>query len=139
MYIHRDKTTTSKRTELLPKWVTAEERWLPSEPLRIMGGSATFEIISSSPQGLSFALNTSDQNTRIVIYRNYYPSWVITDESKQNYTITPTETGELSFVPSLGDHTYTLVQKSTPTATISNSLSLLTVLLIVIAKYLKKI
>lgn len=142
MYIHRDKTTTSKRTELLPKWVTVEERYLPIDQVRISSGSASLNVTSNQPTQIIFTLDTTDNNTELIVSRNYYPSWVITDESKQNYIITPTETGELSFVPSLGDHTYTLVQKSTTVATISNFISLLTLLFMImqpLRTYLKNI
>ncbi len=126
LYIHRDKTTTSSRLELLPKWASTSERYLPADHVRIESGNATITIIEQKPSKIVFKSSTSAPNTKYHLSRNYFPSWVIKTDTNTFIYPSPTEDGEMIFQGIEGEHVYTLMYRSTTLQLIGNITTLIT-------------
>lgn len=131
LYIHREKTTTSSRAELLPRWVDGQERWRGAEDLRIVSGNAEVTVIKSSPVNLVVSSSTQAVDTQYLLRRNYFPAWHLTNENGKKLPLTPSDNGEILFTPELGTHTYTLIMGSTMLESLSNLISFLALLLLV--------
>ncbi len=130
LYIHRDKTTTSSRAEMLPKWASVEEKWKGEENLRVESGSAQIITAISTPSVVKFS---SHGDTSTVVYRvrrNYFPSWIVRDEQGNDYEVRSTPDAEISFTGLPGLHTYSIYVGSTKTELLANWISLLTLLYI---------
>lgn len=125
LYIHRDRTTTSSRAEILPRWASSAERWLSDQQVKIKSGNANLVITSISPTTISFTSNTQDSSTEYLIERNYFPMWKVSDEKRNQLKVYPSENGTLLIRPNLGNHTYIAYIGSTMIESISNLLSIL--------------
>lgn len=137
MYIHRDKTTTSSRRELLPRWSVGEERWKGDEEVRILGGSADFVITDPTPISLELISRTDDPATNYLIRRHYFPLWQVTDEQGREISLKPDANGEIIFTPDLGEHTYTLRLRSTPIERTANLMTILSLATIIVLAYVQ--
>lgn len=124
LYIHRDKTTTSSRAEVLPRWAPLSERWIGIDVIEIKGGSAKIDKHVVLPTSISFTSTTDDSATFYLIHRNYFPSWQAQDEKGDNFVLEPGSTGEIILTPDLGTHNYRVYVGSTWIEQISNWLSL---------------
>ena len=116
-----------------------EERWIGEEPIRIATGNAQLTNIVSSPSKLVFTANSSDPSTIYQIKRNYFPAWSVSDETKKSYMTSPTQEGDISFAGQIGTHTYTVKMGSTPTETIANGVTLLTLALCLVLVFRRRI
>ena len=130
LYIHSGQTTTSSRREVLPKWTSEEEKWIGEEHVRIVSGPAEVSNLVVSASKVTFTASTMDPSTIFRIRRNYFPSWIVVDETGRRYQTSPTEDGLIDFHGSTGTHTYTAYVGSTATQMISNWISLLTLIFI---------
>lgn len=137
-YEYVGKTTTAHRAELVPVWASLE-RQLPSNSLVLSSG---VELLSQqeSDLALEFTATSPDNQGTAIYHRNYYPSWQLSSGGV-SLPLTPTSTGEITFVLLAGEHTYELAIGSTPLARLGNFISLISLLLIfglmlVPAKYL---
>lgn len=128
LYIHSEKTTTSSRLELLPRWADREERWRGAEDLRIVRGNTDVELVSSTPLKLVIEATTSDPTALVLIRRNYFPSWQAQDEKGEKVGLTPSDLGEILLAPTVGTHAYTVWAGSTPLERIANLISILAAL-----------
>lgn len=135
LYIHEEKTTTSSRRELLPKWVTGDERWKGGEEVRILGNNGQARILEANPIRLVVEVETNDTESRVLIRRHYFPSWQLRTETGAVVPLNPDESGEILFTPQAGEHTYTLSLVSTPIAKLGNLLTLLTLAYIIYLAY----
>ncbi len=128
LYVHSGQTTTSSRLEMLPRWSPLEARWMGEENMRIDQGSSQITSSSSTASNLSF---TADANMEGVVYRirrNYFPSWVVRDETGISYALKPTDDGEINFTGRSGLHTYSAYVGSTRIELLANWLSLFTLI-----------
>jgi len=138
LYIHQEKTTTSSRRELLPKWSTGDERWKGDEEARVLRGVGDLLLTSANPISLTIRSITDDPNAVYLIRRHYFPLWQLTDESGKIIPLSPDEAGEIIFAPDIGSHEYSLTLLSTPIERLSNFLTILTFLTIITLAYVQK-
>jgi hypothetical protein len=124
LYVHREKTTTSSRAEILPRWGSLEERWIGEEPIRIATGNAQIIEVVASPSRLTFIADSSDPNTTYQVKRNYFPAWVVEDETSKTYKVVPSQEGDVTFIGQIGRHTYTVQIRSTHIEIIANGVTL---------------
>lgn len=123
LYYH--KTSTTFRSEILPRWNVPAERY-KSDELLINSGNMTLDDLSFNPLEISFTLNNKPDPTtsRVTLLRNYYPGWKLTMDGTNRLPLTPTDDGMITFEPPLGIHTYVLRIGSTPIELGSNLISL---------------
>lgn len=126
------KTTTTFRTEILPKWSVPNERY-KSDEILVNSGNMTLDALAYNPLKLTVTITNKPDpaESRVTILRNYYPSWHLVNEAKEEIELKPTQDGMIQFSPALGAHVYTLEQKSTKLEQIANSLSVITILYLV--------
>ncbi|MFH1244012.1 MAG: methyltransferase domain-containing protein [bacterium] len=141
MYVHRFKTTTSSRLELLPRWAPRTEKWKGDEEIRIASGNAELKLMSTNSSGLTVSSTTSDFDTTYLIRRNYFPSWTAQNEKGETLPLSISPDGEIIFRPAQGNHIYHIFVSSTQVETLGNLLSLLGSILIlglIIRPWLKR-
>lgn len=120
------KTTTTFRTEILPKWSVPDERY-KSDELLVNSGNMTIESLRTDPLSLTVTLNNKPDASpaRVTILRNFYPGWHLTTEGKGTIPLSATDEGMVQFAPLLGVHTYTLQMENTLLERLANAISLL--------------
>lgn len=123
------KTTTTFRTEILPKWSVPDERYKTEEVL-VNSGNMTIDALTHDALGLTLTIHNKPDSSpgRITILRNYYPGWVATMDGKTKIELVPTDEGMISMLPQLGIHTYEIRMKSTSTEIIANLVSIIALL-----------
>lgn len=127
--LNLNKTTTTFRTEILPRWGVEGERYKTDEVL-VNSGNMIIEDITSSPLSLNIRINNKKDASegKITILRNYYPAWVATVDNNKKIELTPSQDGMIYLLPEYGIHTYKIEVKSTPLEIFANLLSLGSVL-----------
>ena len=123
------KTTTTFRTEILPKWSVPDERY-KSQELLVNSGNMTIDALTTDALSLHTTINNKpDDNVgRVTLLRNYYPGWVAIMDGTTKIDLKPTSEGMISMEPRLGVHNYVIKMTSTTTEKVSNLISLLTLL-----------
>lgn len=123
--LYFNKTSTTFRTEILPKWGVPAERYKSDEVL-INSGNMTLDRLDYSPLSLNLTINNKPDasEARLTILRNYFPSWYAVMDGKQKITLTPTSEGMISFKPELGVHQYSIKVGSTKAEFYANLISL---------------
>lgn len=123
------KTTTTFRTEILPKWSVPDERY-KTEELLVNSGNMTIDSLSHDALSLTTTIhNKPDESQgRVTILRNFYPGWVATMDGKTKLELTPTDEGMITLLPELGIHTYEIKMKSTPIELLANFVSIISLL-----------
>ena len=129
--LNTGKSTTTFRTEILPKWSVPNERY-KSEEIQVNSGNMIIDSQTSNPLGLNVTINNKPDESvgRVTILRNYYPTWAIFVDGKRENILTPTSEGMITFSPVLGTHTYELKVKSTMVEIVANIISLISVIII---------
>lgn len=124
--LYYNKTSTTFRSEILPKWSVLAERY-KSKDLLVNAGNMTIDSLTTSPLTLMTTINNKpDQSEgRITILRNYFPGWVAIMDGKKKIELTPTDEGMISLNPVLGIHKYVIKIESTLVEKIANFISLL--------------
>lgn len=127
--LYFNKTSTTFRSEILPKWNVEHERFKTDE-LLINSGNMTLDKLSSDPLSINFELNNKPDPSvaRASLLRNYYPGWVLLMDQKEKIEIAPTSEGFITFTPPLGTHSYELKIKNTTIELVSNYISLISLL-----------
>lgn len=127
--LYYNKTSTTFRTEILPKWSVPHERYKNDE-LLVNSGNMTIDSLTHGPLQINVTINNKPDSSegRVTILRNYYPGWVVTMDGNKTIPIEPTEDGMIMLKPELGIHNYEIRMSSTPVELISNTVSLLFVL-----------
>lgn len=128
---NRPRTTTSSRLELLPRLADKVERFYGENELLIVEGNAKLSL-DKTDSGLKLHITTDDPSTKILLRRNFFPSWQIQADTGEHLALTPYNQGEILFIPLLGDHTYTAWVGSTPLEYIANIISLLCLALLIL-------
>lgn len=129
--IHRNKTSTSSRRELLPLWSSFEEQWKGDEEIRVLKGAAEIGVIKNTPTTMEISSVTSDPDTLYQIRRNYFPAWQAKDQEGRLVTLIPSDEGEIILKPEQGKHTYRLEVRNTLTETLGNLTTVVTIAAIV--------
>lgn len=126
------KTTTTFRTEILPKWSVLNERY-KSEELLVNSGNMTIDSLRTDALSLSTTINNKPNESvgRITFLRNYYPGWIAIMDGKTKIELTPTDEGVISMKPALGIHTYVIKMASTWLEWVANLISLISVVCLV--------
>jgi hypothetical protein len=128
LYIHRDKTTTSSRAEILPRWSPLKERYPGEEIIKIQSGNGVIKEVIITGWGIHFTATSDQVGTKYLIKRNYFPSWYGQDESGHKLLVTPDDSGEMVVEGVPGIHTYKVYVGSTPVQVLANLFSLATIL-----------
>lgn len=126
--LYLNKTSTTFRSEILPKWSVPNERY-KSEDLLVNAGNMTIDSFTQTPLKLSITINNKPDDSvgRLTILRNYYPGWVATMDGKTKIELTPTSEGMISLSPALGIHSYIIQIKNTATEKVANLISLISI------------
>lgn len=127
LYYH--KTSTTFRTEILPKWSIKNERY-KSDELLVNSGNMIIDSLTSDPLSLTVTIdNKPDSNPALVtILRNYYPGWIALMDGKTKVPLSPTPDGTMHMEPVQGVHTYKVSIQNTLLERISNIISLTSLL-----------
>ncbi len=127
--LYYNKTSTTFRTEILPKWSVPDERYKTDEVL-INSGNMTIDSLKYDPLSIIVTINNKpDENEgRVTILRNYYPGWSVNMDKSKNIPIEPTPDGMIMLKPELGVHEYEITMKSTVVEMLGNTLSGLTLI-----------
>jgi len=127
--LYYNKTSTTFRTEILPKWSVPNERY-KSEDLLVGSGNMTIDSLVTSPLSVKTTINNKPDESigRITILHNYFPGWVATMDGKTKIELKPTDEGMISMEPQLGVHSYVVRMGSTPVEKIANFISLASLL-----------
>lgn len=127
--LYYNKTSTTFRTEILPKWSGPKERFKTDE-LLVNSGNMTIDALSHDPLKINVTINNKPDSSdgRVTILRNYYPGWTVTMDDTKKIKISPTEDGMIMLKPELGVHNYEIKMSSTPVELFSNAASLLSIL-----------
>lgn len=131
--LYYNKTSTTFRSEILPRWNVLNERY-KSDELLINSGNMTLDSLSFNPLHISFTLNNKpDPSTsRVTLLRNYYPAWQLVMDNKTKLPLSPTEEGMITFEPPQGIHSYVLRMGSTTIELVSNVISLISLIGLVV-------
>jgi len=123
------KTTTTFRTEILPKWSVPDERY-KTEELLVNSGNMTIDALKHDALIITTTINNkpNESEGRVTLLRNFYPGWVATMDEKTNIELTPTDEGMISLSPQLGIHTYEIRMTSTPIEKLANFVSIISLL-----------
>jgi len=126
--LYYNKTSTTFRTEILPKWSVPNERY-KSEELLVNSGNMTIDELSATPLSVSTTINNKPDSSegRVTILRNYYPGWSAIMDGKVKIELTPTDEGMIYMKPVLGLHKYVIKMGSTGLEKFANFISLLSV------------
>lgn len=124
--LYLNKTSTTFRSEILPKWSTEFERY-KSDELLVNSGNMTIDNLTYTPLELRVSINNKPDNSpaQVTILRNYFPSWVMKMDGHKSVVLSPTSEGMIKFSPELGVHQYHLAVGSTVIEKLSNLTSLL--------------
>lgn len=127
--LYYNKTSTTFRTEILPKWSGPKERFKTDE-LLVNSGNMTIDALSHDPLKLNVTINNKPDSSegRVTLLRNYYPGWIVTMDNSKEIKVTPTEDGMIMLKPELGVHNYEIKMSSTKVERFSNLVSLLSVI-----------
>ena len=127
--LYYNKTSTTFRTEILPKWSVPHERYKTDEVL-INSGNMTIDKLKYDPLSIIVTINNKPDSSegRVTILRNYYPGWTVAMDNSKKIKIEPTVDGMIMLKPELGIHEYEIVMKSTVVEMMSNALSGLTLI-----------
>lgn len=131
LYIHRDKTTTSSRAEILPRWSPLYERYPGEEIVKIQSGNGVVTESVITGQDISFTASSDELGTKYLIKRNYFPSWQARDESGKKLIVSPDDSGEIVVESLSGTHAYHVYIGSTPVEIVADILSLLTLVYLI--------
>lgn len=123
--LYYNKTSTTFRSEILPKWNVLGERY-KSEDLLVNSGNMTIDALSTNSLGITTTINNKpdDSQGKVTILHNYYPGWVAIMDGKTRLKLSPTDEGMIYLYPELGVHNYKISIKSTRLESISNLISL---------------
>lgn len=127
--LYINKTSTTFRTEILPKWSGHAERFKTDE-LLVNSGNMTIDALTHDPLKINATINNKPDSSegRVTILRNYYPGWRVTMDKGKRIEVQPTVDGMIMLKPELGVHNYEIKMSSTPVELFSNTVSLLSVL-----------
>ncbi len=127
--LYYNKTSTTFRTEILPKWSVPHERYKTDEIL-VNSGNMTIDALTHDPLKINITINNKPDSSegRVTILRNYYPGWRVTMDNGKKIEVKPTEDGMIMLKPELGVHNYEIKMSSTPVEIFSNTASLLSIL-----------
>jgi hypothetical protein len=122
--LYYNKSSTTFRTEILPKWSVPNERY-KTEELLVNSGNMTIDSLTHNPLSVVATINNKPDESegRVTILRNYYPGWVARMDGKKTIALTPTAEGMIYLRPELGVHTYEIRIKNTPLERVSNIIS----------------
>ena len=121
---YASKTTTSFRSEIVPKWASVE-RYQPynprliNQPIDIQAGNAQILDFNEYPGDMQFRANAESEGASAIYYRNYYPSWHATVDGVR-VVLTSTETGEIRIPLTKGLHFYRIYMGSTQAQKLGN-------------------
>ncbi len=127
--LYANKTTTSARSELIPKWAP-KERWNPIDPglvgqrLAKYDGGVKIINLQESTDHLTFIADAENDRVKLRLYRNYFPSWQGKIDGRQKLVLSPTKTGEIIIPLQAGKHTYHLWVGQTNLEKLANLISL---------------
>jgi len=126
--LYYNKTSTTFRTEILPKWSVPAERYKTDE-LLVNSGNMIIDSLATTPLAVSTTINNKldPVTARITILRNYYPGWTCVMDGKTTISLSPTEDGMITMQPKIGVHTYIMTMNSTNIEKASNLLSFISV------------
>jgi hypothetical protein len=129
--LYLNKTSTTFRSEILPKWSVPNERY-KSEDILVNAGNMTIDSFSVAPLVISATINNKPDNSvgRLTILRNYYPGWTATMDGRTKIELAPTEEGMISLKPEIGVHTYTIKMTSTLIEKIANLITLISLVIL---------
>jgi len=129
--LYLNKTSTTFRSEILPKWSVPNERY-KFEDILVNSGNMTIDNFTSAPLSLTATINNKPDDSvgRLTILRNYYPGWVATMDGSYQVALTPTNEGMISLSPVIGVHTYNIEMKSTMIEKIANLISLISLIIV---------
>lgn len=124
--LYLNKTSTTFRSEILPKWSVPNERY-KSEDILVNAGNMTIDSFKVEPLTITLTINNKPDESvgRLTILRNYYPGWVATMDGKTKVELEPTIEGMISLKPELGIHSYTIKMTSTLVEKIANLITLI--------------
>jgi hypothetical protein len=140
--IYLNKTATSYRSEIMPKWATIE-RYQPDNlrlfnpRLGILEGNAKILEADDQNGNLTFQAMAENERATVVYYQNYYPSWAGT-LGGQPHSIYPTETGEIAVPLKEGLHEYEITNGSTQVQSIANLISLISALSLLVFAFVTR-
>ena len=140
--IYADKTTTSARSELIPKWAP-KERWQPIDPglvgLRLAkyDGGSRVDKIKDREDNIYFTAFAENDRVKLRLYRNYFPSWHATIDG-QKLALSPSESGEIIIPLQSGKHSYHLWVGQTNLEKLANLISLITFLYILYLSFMSR-
>ncbi|MEI6690146.1 MAG: 6-pyruvoyl-tetrahydropterin synthase-related protein [bacterium] len=133
--VFADKTTTSLRAEVVPKWASIE-RYQPlslrlfNPRLGMLSGNAEINSATDNPGDLRFKATAENERATAIYYRNYYPIWQATIDGKP-LAISPTDSGEISIPLTQGIHDYHIYLHNTKAASVGNWVSLLSLAVVI--------
>lgn len=127
--LYYNKTSTTFRTEILPKWSVPHERYKNDE-LLVNSGNMTIDKLTHDPLKIIATINNKPDSSegRLTILRNYYPGWTVTMDKVKDIPIEPTPDGMIMLKPELGVHEYEIAIRSTWVERLSNTVSALALL-----------
>jgi hypothetical protein len=131
LYIHRDKTTTSSRAEILPRWSPLKERYPGEEIIKIQSGNGIITQSEIAGADIHFTASSDEIGTTFLVKRNYFPSWQARDESGNKLRVSPDDSGEIIIEAVRGTHAYRVFVGSTPVETAANIVSVLAMLYLI--------
>jgi len=131
--LYYNKTSTTFRSEILPRWNVLNERY-KSDELLINSGNMTLDSLVYNPLHISFTLNNKPDPSvsRVTLLRNYYPAWQLIMDGKTKIPLNPTDEGMITFEPPQGVHSYVLQMGSTTIELVSNMISLISLIGLVV-------
>ncbi|MBP9669865.1 hypothetical protein KBD75_00510 [Candidatus Woesebacteria bacterium] len=129
--LYLNKTSTTFRSEILPKWSVPNERY-KSEDILVNAGNMTIDSFTVAPLVITATINNKPDSSvgRLTILRNYYPGWVATMDGKTKAELTPTGEGMISLEPAIGVHSYVVKMTSTLIEKIANLVTLISLLIL---------
>lgn len=127
--LYYNKTSTTFRTEILPKWGMPAERY-KSEEILVNAGNMTIDALEHTPLSVTTTIhNKPDENIgRVTILRNYYPGWVAIMDGQTKLELKSTDEGMIALEPALGVHDYVIKISSTEIEQLANFISLASLL-----------
>ncbi len=129
--LYLNKTSTTFRSEILPKWSVPNERY-KSEDILVNAGNMTIDSFTVAPLVITATINNKPDDSigRLTILRNYYPGWVATMDGKTKVELQPTGEGMISLMPAIGVHSYVVKMTSTLVEKIANLITLISLFIL---------
>ncbi len=140
--IYANKTTTSARSELIPK-LAPKERWQPVDPglvgsrLAKYDGGSRVDKIKDREDNIYFTAFAENDRVKLRLYRNYFPSWHATVDG-QKLALSPSGSGEIIIPLKSGKHLYHLWVGQTNLEKLANLISLITLLYILYLSFMRR-